>query len=263
MMRLEVISRAPTTVPRSTPILFVHGAWHGAWAWEDHYLPYFADHGYHVHALSLRGHGNSEGRAGLRWYSISDYVADIKQVADTLPAPPIIIAHSMGGYTLFKYLEQYSAAAGVLVAALPTVGALGMVLRLLSKNPVVFVKMLAQLKLYPLVGTPELARRHLYTPATADAIVQRTYERLQDESFRVFIEIALQSFTAPKPLRAPVMVIGAENDGFFTPDEQRAIARAANTTAIIVPDTGHNMMCEASWQTSADHILAWLAERGL
>ncbi len=262
-MRLEVISRAPTSTPHLTPILFVHGAWHGAWAWEDHYLPYFAEHGYHVHAMSLRGHGNSDGRAGLRWYSISDYVADIKQVADALPTPPIIIAHSLGGYALFKYLEQYSAAAGVLVAALPTVGALGMVLRLLSRNPLVFVKMLAQLKLYPLVGTPELARRHLYTPATADAIVQRTYERLQDESFRVFIEIALQSFARPKPLQAPAMVIGADEDGFFTPDEQRAIARAANTTAVLVPQTGHNMMCEASWQTSADHILTWLAERAL
>ncbi len=262
-MRLEVISRAPTSEPRPTPILMVHGAWHGAWAWEDHYLPYFAEHGYHVHALSLRGHGNSEGRAGLRWYSISDYVADIKQVADTLPAPPIIIAHSMGGYTLIKYLEQYSAAAGVLVAALPTVGTLGAVVRLLSQNPLLTLKVLAQLRLYPIVGTPELARRHLYTPATADAIVQRTYERLQDESFRVFIEIGLHSFARPKPLQAPVMVIGGADDGLFKPDEQRAIARTANTTAVIVPDTGHNMMCEASWQTSADHILQWLAERGL
>ena len=79
----------------------------------------------------------------------------------------------------------------------------------------------------------------------------------------MFIEIALQSFNRPKPLKAPAMVIGAEQDGFFTPDEQRAIARAANTTAVLVPDTGHNLMCEASWQTSADLILKWLADCGL
>jgi hypothetical protein len=28
--------------------------WHGAWCWDEFFLPFFADNGYHVTALSLR-----------------------------------------------------------------------------------------------------------------------------------------------------------------------------------------------------------------
>jgi hypothetical protein len=30
---LEVITYKPLSSPRPTPLLFVHGAWHGAWCW--------------------------------------------------------------------------------------------------------------------------------------------------------------------------------------------------------------------------------------
>ena len=41
------------------PLLFVHGAWHAAWCWDEHFLGYFADRGYRAVALSFRGHGDS------------------------------------------------------------------------------------------------------------------------------------------------------------------------------------------------------------
>ncbi|MBI5715520.1 MAG: alpha/beta hydrolase, partial [Chloroflexi bacterium] len=45
-MQLELITRQPASNPRPTPLLFVHGAWHGAWCWAEYFLPYFAQHGY-------------------------------------------------------------------------------------------------------------------------------------------------------------------------------------------------------------------------
>ena len=44
-MKLEVITREPETDARPTPVLFVHGMFHGAWCWDEHFLPYFAQHG--------------------------------------------------------------------------------------------------------------------------------------------------------------------------------------------------------------------------
>ena len=61
-MNLELIKSEPVSAAHPTPILFVHGMWHGAWCWAEHFLPYFAQHGYDSYALSLRGHGASEGR---------------------------------------------------------------------------------------------------------------------------------------------------------------------------------------------------------
>ena len=32
----------------------------GAWCWSDNFLPWFAEQGYDVHAISLRNHAGSE-----------------------------------------------------------------------------------------------------------------------------------------------------------------------------------------------------------
>ena len=80
-MKLEMISKVPPINPQPTPLLFVHGAWHGAWCWDVHFLDYFAQHGFAAHAVSLRGHGNSEGRSKLRGTRIADYVQDVAAAA--------------------------------------------------------------------------------------------------------------------------------------------------------------------------------------
>jgi pimeloyl-ACP methyl ester carboxylesterase len=156
-MQLEVISLRPEGSPHPTPLLFVHGAWHAAWCWEL-FLPYFAQHGYAVHALSLRGHGQSDGAAGLRWYSVSDYIADIVQVVQTLPAPPVLIGHSLGGYTVQKYLQRYDAPAAVLLASVPVAGILGFALRYARRHPWHFLKAQFCLNPWYLIGTPTLMR---------------------------------------------------------------------------------------------------------
>ncbi|WP_181447434.1 hypothetical protein [Mycolicibacterium vulneris] len=34
----EVIDRGTCTAAHPAPLLFVHGAWHGAWCWDEHLL---------------------------------------------------------------------------------------------------------------------------------------------------------------------------------------------------------------------------------
>ena len=85
---LEVIARECAGESDRPPLLFVHGAGHGAWCWAEHFLDFFAEHGFDSYALSLRDHGESGGRERLRWTSIADYVSDVEQVAAGLPRDP-------------------------------------------------------------------------------------------------------------------------------------------------------------------------------
>jgi alpha-beta hydrolase superfamily lysophospholipase len=39
---------------RRAPILFVHGSYHSAWCYAEHFMPYFAALGYDAYAVSLR-----------------------------------------------------------------------------------------------------------------------------------------------------------------------------------------------------------------
>jgi len=56
---LEVIDKGSCSEAHPVPLLFVHGGWHGAWCWDDHFVDFFADAGYRAVAVSLRGHGTS------------------------------------------------------------------------------------------------------------------------------------------------------------------------------------------------------------
>jgi pimeloyl-ACP methyl ester carboxylesterase len=61
---LEVIDKGSSSQTHPVPLLFLHGGWHGAWSWDDHFLDYFAGAGYRSVAVSLPGHGSD--RAGGR-----------------------------------------------------------------------------------------------------------------------------------------------------------------------------------------------------
>src|SRR5205085_744455 len=132
------------------PILGVHGAWHAAWCWQEHFLGYFANQGIATYALSLRWHGGSAGGDRLRWTSLSEYVADVAHIARDLPRPPIVLGHSMGGFVVQHYLASGHPAAGaVLVAAVPpTVGAWPAALRAVRRHPLAFLKVNLMLSLY-------------------------------------------------------------------------------------------------------------------
>jgi pimeloyl-ACP methyl ester carboxylesterase len=261
-MQLEVLSRVPT-VARPTPLLFVHGAWQGAWCWDEHFLGYFAERGYPAYALSLRGHGRSEKAEPLRGVTIADYVADVAQVASDLSSPPVVIGHSMGGLVVQKYLEAHPAPAGVLLASVPTSGALRTTLNVARKHPFRFAWVNLTRSLYPLVSRPRLTREMLFSPEMTEEEVQTYFRRVQDESYRAYLDMVILNLPRPKRVRTPMLVLGAERDAIFTPHEAAATARAYRTQARIFARMAHDMMLEAGWQDVAYAILAWLRERGL
>ena len=95
---LEVIDKGSVTESHPVPLLFVHGTWHAAWCWDEHFLDHFADRGFRALALSLRGHGCSKTDKNLRACGLTDYIADVESVVISLPAPPVMIGHSVGGF---------------------------------------------------------------------------------------------------------------------------------------------------------------------
>jgi pimeloyl-ACP methyl ester carboxylesterase len=83
--RLELLHEAPQGQARQAPaLLFVHGAFCGAWCWQLRFMPWFAAHGYDCWALSLEGHAGSEGHNYLSAVSIEDYRRNLVSVVKQL-----------------------------------------------------------------------------------------------------------------------------------------------------------------------------------
>ena len=256
-MKLELISKLPATMKQATPLLFVHGAWHGARCWDEHFLDYFASHGFAAHALSLRNHGDSESAGSLRWTRIGDYVEDIAAIAASLPARPVVIGHSMGGFAVQHYLSRHAAPAAVLLASVPPSGVLRTTLKLARRHPLAFLKANATWSLYPFVASAALAKEAFFSPDMNDVLADGYWRRLQDESWLAFLDML--GFDLPNPSTdAPVLVLGGGRDTIFSPGEVEATARAWRTKAEIFPDIAHDMMLEAGWRDVAARIADWL-----
>ncbi|MBN1658557.1 MAG: alpha/beta fold hydrolase [Anaerolineae bacterium] len=236
--------------------------WHGAWCWDDFFLPYLAQHGYAAHALSLRGHGESEGHERLRWHTVGGYVADVAEVASRLPRPPIVIGHSMGGRVVQRYLHAHEAPAAVLLASAPPRGLLPATVRFAVRHPGAFARVNLTLSMKPVVSTPELCREGLFSPDTPQEIVESCYARLQDESYRGYVGMLVPALLPRVPRGVPVLVLGASNDHLISRRDVESTARVYGTGAEFF-DMGHDMMLEPGWRQVADRILAWLDDHNL
>lgn len=259
---LEVIAKGEPTAAHPTPLLFVHGAWHAAWCWDEHFLDFFAAQGYRVVAPSLRGHGASPGV--VRGARIRDYVADVASTAGSLPEPPVVIGHSMGGFVVQHYLERHTAAAAILLASIRPKGVLRVTGRIARRHPARFLRVNAERRLGPLVVTPELARELFFSPGMPAQEVIGYQRRLQDESYRAFLDmLALDLVDTERVNRTPTLVLGAEHDAIVTPRETRSIAAVYGTEAEIFPHLAHDMMLEPGWRAVAERMRSWLSAQGL
>jgi non-heme chloroperoxidase len=256
---LEVLARTPVSPSKPAPLLFVHGAFAGAWCWDEHFLPFFAEAGYASYAVSLSGHGGSRGRERLDHLSIADYVADLAEVVERLPVPPVLIGHSMGGFVVQKYLEKHEAAGAVLMCSVPPQGLMSAAFGVLFSHPGLFSD-LNTLMSGGQVSLDSLREALFAQPIGVDDLT-RFYRASQPESHRAIWDMSL--FDLPHPSRVgklPLLVLGAQHDHLMPPSTAEMTARAYGTEAEIFPGMGHGLMLERDWRKVAERILAWLPE---
>ncbi len=255
-MKPIIVTRMPSGAARQHPLLFVHGAWHGAWCWEERFLPFFAEAGYESHALELRGHGE-DPRPLRRRTRIADYVADVDDAVHSLGRAPVLVGHSMGGLVVQRYLEGRRLPAAVLLATVPVSGAWGITGRVARRHPLAFLAANATLRLRPLVKTTRLARSLLFADGMGGDEVERLWSRLGDESYRAYLDMLVRR---PKPTRVltPVLVVAAGKDRITSVAEQRETARAYGTEAVVVDHAAHDLMLDTLWEEAAAAILDWL-----
>lgn len=255
--RLEIIEADSPGGGAGRPLLFVHGAFAGAWCWAEHFLPYFANAGIRAFAVSLSGHGGSPGRERLDRLSIADYVRDLGEAVATVGGDPVIVGHSMGGFVVQKYLERATAPGIVLMASVPPQGLLSASIALAFSNPGLFANINSMMHR----GRASLAtlQHALFASPVAADKLQAYNRKMQPESQRAMWDMTF--FDLPRLRRErcpPMLVLGAEHDVLVPQSEVEKAARHYGTEVEIFPAMGHVMMLEAGWQKVADRIIEWI-----
>ncbi|GAA4672688.1 alpha/beta fold hydrolase [Gordonia humi] len=81
--------------PREGTVLLLHGGGQTRHSWQRTGAR-LAEHGWNVHAIDLRGHGDSQW-APDGDYRIAAHARDVRAVASSLPERPILVGASLGG----------------------------------------------------------------------------------------------------------------------------------------------------------------------
>jgi alpha-beta hydrolase superfamily lysophospholipase len=67
----------------------------------------------------------------------------------------------------------------------------------------------------------------------------------------------------PEKVSTELLILGADEDAIFHPDEIEATAAAYGKKPEIFKGMAHDMMLEVGWQAVADRIIRWLDEKGM
>jgi pimeloyl-ACP methyl ester carboxylesterase len=84
-------------------IVLVHGAWMGAWAWDDVKAD-LESRGATVVAVELPGHGSD--MTPLASITMRGYVDTVEAAIDAAPKPVMLVGHSMGGIVVTQAADE-------------------------------------------------------------------------------------------------------------------------------------------------------------
>lgn len=260
---VNLVERAPGTPRQLPPLLFLHGAWHGAWCWTK-FLDFFSNEGYRCFTLELEGHGDTPRPANFDRRRVSSHLGMLREalgkVSET--GAPYLIAHSMGGWLAQMLLagpDAPSLRGTVLMAPVPAAGIpIRTSLKLMVQHPLSFARPLL-FQSMPVSGSP-MARQFFHRPDKPESEIERSVARLRPEGAMACIDLILGlSRVNPRKLRrVPTLLVAAGHDYFFPLASERRLARALGAEIAEFPGMAHNLMEDVHQLRVAETIRDWL-----
>lgn len=244
---LEVTERHPDQATGKPPILFVHGAAHGAWCWR-HWMEMAVEAGHPSYAVSLRGHGGSEG--SLIRSTLADYAEDVIRTARSLPARPVLVGHSLGGLVVQRVIARYEANAAVLVAPVAARSGYRTLLSIARQRPADALRILVG-------GSIPMRYEYLFRKlGKAEALSY--INRCGGESTLAQFQVIFHRPSAGPLGGAPVLVLGTPDDNLVPLPDLRDTASRYSAELLEFPGMGHDLMLDEDWQAPGSSMIEWL-----
>jgi pimeloyl-ACP methyl ester carboxylesterase len=255
--------------PIATPVVFVHGAFCGGWAFDSFRGPFEAA-GFETHAPNLPHHERGADLEELAQSGLRDYASAVVHYVRGLRAPPVLVGHSLGG--LVSQLAAMHAPVAGLVLLAPS-APWGVPPTTLDEHGHQFgLTLLGDYWRRPVPPDYRVARSTtLDRLAREDA--RRAFARFVPESGRAIRE-AVQwwldhSMASQAPvyrIGAPVLGLAGGRDRVNPPSTvRRIIARFPGDQAHFheFPEMSHWLVGESEWPAVAALVLQWLHARSI
>ncbi|KAL5811634.1 hypothetical protein ACOSQ3_026584 [Xanthoceras sorbifolium] len=258
------------------PLVFVHGSYHAAWCWAEHWLPFFSGSGFDCYAVSLLGQGESDAPSGTVAGSLQTHAGDIADfIRENLSSHPVLLGHSFGGLIIQYYIAKIrneqspdtetpfpELAGAVLVCSVPPSGNSGLVWRYLFSKPIAAFKVTRSLAAKAFQTDLSLCKETFFSSTMKDPLVLRYQELMKESSRMPLFDLRKLNASLPVPSvpksSLKVLVVGAKDDFIVDAEGLNETGRFYGVSPVCVEGVAHDMMLDSSWEKGAAVILSWL-----
>jgi alpha-beta hydrolase superfamily lysophospholipase len=256
---------------KSKTVVFIHGMYMTPLCWEK-WIEYYSAKGFKYIAPAWPGRDQpvdtlrkKHPDPQLGQLTLSSVLEQLSKIIQTLDEKPILIGHSMGGLAVQLLLQKDLAAAGIAIDSAPPMGVLTTRWSFLKSNwphitpfvsPGIPIKMSFERFQYTFTNTMSLAEQ------------QAAYERyVVPESRRVPRESLTAKIDFKKP-HPPLLLIAGSADNLIPASlnkSNHARYKQSPSTTDFKKFAGrtHFIVGQKNWEEIADHILAWLIDKGV
>jgi pimeloyl-ACP methyl ester carboxylesterase len=252
-------------------IVFIHGMYMNSLCWEK-WIACFQAKGYRCLAPDWPGRDKPVGDLRrehpdpqLGRLTLSGVLKHYADTIKTLGEKPVLIGHSMGGLAVQLLLQHDLAAAGVALDSAPPMGVFSTKWSFLKSN-------WPHITPFVSASSPiEMSfERFQYTFVNAMPLAdqQAAYERyVTPESRRVPRE-SLMARVDFKKAHTPLLLIAGSADNIIPASLVRSNHRKYQRSPSITEfkefaGRTHFIIGQRNWEEVADHILAWLTDKGV
>ncbi|MFD2420081.1 alpha/beta hydrolase [Amycolatopsis pigmentata] len=224
--------------------MFIHGGFHGWWAWEI-WQSHFAELGWCTYAISLPGHTDSKQLPDSDFVALdlSDYARAVGELLGWLNEPPVLVGHSMGGIVAQMVAQHANPRALVLVASGRT------------RKGDEFRPDFPLGK--PVVIKREEARKEFFHVIDDDWFDQ-LFQRLCPESPAALNDVTRGGAIKSAEFECPVLVLTAERDRGHVSELADYATRTYRATRAVVLNAGHDLILDPTSSVAATYVHAWL-----
>jgi pimeloyl-ACP methyl ester carboxylesterase len=242
------------------PVIMVHGAFCGGWAFEAFKAPFEAA-GHLCTTPDLPGHGPGQ-RETVCGLSVRDYAGAIADVIESCAEPPLVIGHSLGGLVAQLAAARTRTAGLILLApSAPWGDARGSMeeaavsFGLMSLGAPWFQALEPTMSLFDACGMGRLSgqdQRAIFSRMVPES------GRALWETFNWWLDPFMSTRVQPSAIATPALVIAGQHDPIHGPQSVQATAARLGADLRLMSGMSHWLIGEPGWEAVADLCLEWI-----
>ena len=249
-----------------SPVLMIHGAFCGGWAFDAFRRPFEAA-GHACYAPDLRGHGADDPASTVTGVSMGDFAKDVAAHIQSMPSPPVLIGHSLGGLVAQMAAARTPVRALILLAPSAPWGVAGGSLEEAASA----VSLYALGPFWAQAIDPDYGLAARYSLDRMDKAARKAvFDRMKPESGRAMWETLnwwldpfMTTSVARERIKAPVLALSGERDLIHPPVTVRQTAERLGGQARMMPGMSHWLLSEPGWEAAAAACLDWMSSEAV